>query len=80
MNFIATSLMLLGVLAFSQPEATNYPLVSSTTSLIRDATFMERSPSFTDLYLIQTPNKGRSILIYCTSSHCYRQRNLQLVV
>lgn len=51
--------------------------LAATTSLIRDATFMERSANYTDLYLIQTPNKGRSIIIYCNTSYCYRQRAQQ---
>lgn len=47
---------------------------------IRNATFMERSPNFTDLYLIQTSDKGRRILIYCNSVSCYKPRNQTTMV
>ncbi len=46
--------------------------------MIRSATFMERSPEFTDLYQIQTPDKGRQIVIFCNSSYCYRHRSQTL--
>lgn len=59
--------------AVPQNPLTGMPLIA--TGMIRSATFMERSPEFTDLYQIQTSDKGRQIFIYCNSSYCYRQRN-----
>lgn len=49
-------------------------VVWQVSGSIRNATFMERSPEFTDLYLIRTPDNGRQIVIYCNSSACYRLR------
>ncbi|MFK4753899.1 hypothetical protein [Oceanobacter antarcticus] len=49
-------------------------------SRILDATQMEYSPEFTDLYLIETLDKSRLIYIYCNSSSCYKVRGqLQFV-
>ncbi|MEN9464507.1 MAG: hypothetical protein RL217_688 [Pseudomonadota bacterium] len=59
------------------PATSATEFVATSTSLIRDATFMERSANYTDLYLIKTPNKGRSITVYCNTSYCYRQRAQQ---
>ena len=36
--------------------------------------FSERSPGFNDLYMIETPDKGRQIVIYCNPSYCYKLR------
>lgn len=47
---------------------------------IHNATFMERTPDFTDLYIIQTPDKGRQITIYCNSSHCYKRHGATVTV
>lgn len=47
---------------------------------IHNATFMERTPEFTDLYIIQTPDKGRQITIYCNSSHCYKRHGATVTV
>lgn len=47
---------------------------------IHNATFMERTPEFTDLYIIQTPDKGRQITIYCNSSHCYKRHGATATV
>lgn len=48
------------------------PLSLSLASMIRNATYIERTPEFTDLYMIQTRDKGRQIVIYCNSAFCYR--------
>lgn len=74
----AIPLLLLAALSLNggasgQPEA-------AVATMIRNATFMERSPDFTDLYLIRTPDKGRQILIYCNSAACYKQRSQTLPV
>ncbi len=53
------------------PKATQ--LMSA--SIIRDATVLEYTPDFTDLYIIQIQYKGKSVRIYCNSSSCYKQRN-----
>ena len=47
-------------------------------NLIRNATFLEVTPEFTDLYIIETQDKGREILIYCNTAYCYKYRG-QLV-
>lgn len=47
---------------------------------IQNATFMERTPDFTDLYIIQTPDKGRLITIYCNASHCYKRQGVNINV
>ena len=51
---------------------------ASVASMIRNATFLERTPEFTDLYIIKTWDKGRQIVIYCNSTYCYK-RNGQVV-
>ncbi|MAD45707.1 MAG: hypothetical protein CMI02_19515 [Oceanospirillaceae bacterium] len=50
------------------------------TNLIRNATFMEVTPEFTDLYIIETQDKGREIVIYCNSAYCYKHRGQAVVV
>ena len=41
--------------------------------LLESARFIERTPDFTDLYMIHTKDKGRKITIYCSASHCYKR-------
>lgn len=48
------------------------------TGMIRNAVFMDRSPEFTDLYLIRSADKTRKIVIYCNSAACYRLRTQTL--
>ena len=50
------------------------------TQQIHNATFLERTPEFTDLYIIQTPDKGRSITIYCNSAYCYKRMGETVMV
>ena len=57
--------------AAGQPQALERS--GDTAQLIRNATFMERTPEFTDLYIIHTHDKGRQIVIYCNASYCYKQ-------
>lgn len=45
---------------------------AAVASMIRNATFLERTPEFTDLYIIKTWDKGRQITIYCNSAYCYK--------
>lgn len=65
------------VIAGEQPESTGQQDVAS---LIRNATFLERTPEFTDLYIIKTWDKGRHIVIYCNSAYCYKQRGHKIMV
>lgn len=60
------------------PKVVSSDLQTQAAGMIRNATFMERSPEFTDLYLIRTPDNGRQIVIYCNSSACYRLRTQAL--
>ncbi len=53
---------------------------SSVASLIRNATFLEKTPEFTDLYIIQTSDKGRQIVIYCNSAYCYKRNGHMMMV
>jgi len=40
--------------------------------------FSELTPGFNDLYMIETPDKGRQIVIYCNPSYCYKLRGHHL--
>jgi hypothetical protein len=42
---------------------------------IYSAAFNDISPSFDDLYVIKTQDKGREIIIYCNATYCYKNRN-----
>jgi len=42
--------------------------------LFKSTTFSERTPGFNDLYMIETPDKGRHIVIYCNPTFCYKLR------
>ena len=44
----------------------------SHAQLLINTMFSERTPGFNDIYMIQTPDKGREILIYCNPSYCYK--------
>ncbi len=44
--------------------------------IIRDATQMEHSPEFTDLYLIETEDHFRQIHVYCNAGGCYKLRGV----
>jgi len=59
-----------------QPLITNYV----TADTIRDATRMEHSPDFTDLYLIESEDRFRQIQVYCNSGGCYKLRGATLSV
>ena len=65
------------------PEPDHTAASASASGLaqqIHNATFMERTPEFTDLYIIQTPDKGRLITIYCNASYCYKRRGVMVNV
>lgn len=42
--------------------------------LLKSTTFSELSPGFNDLYMIETADKGRQIVIYCNPTFCYKLR------
>lgn len=50
-----------------------------SASVVRDATVLESTPDFTDLYLIQIQYKGKPVQIYCNSTTCYKQRSESLL-
>lgn len=80
MKLILSSLMLAGsVLTGSEAlqSDASHGLISQQ---IHNATFMERTPDFTDLYIIQTPDKGRLITIYCNASYCYKRQGINVNV
>lgn len=68
---------MLVLLGFSY-AAKSQPAPIMSASVIRDATVLEYTPDFTDLYIIQIQYKGKSVRIYCNSSSCYKQRNKSL--
>lgn len=51
----------------------------TSLSVIRDATVLEYTPDFTDLYIIQIQYKGKPVRIYCNASSCYKQRSKSLL-
>ena len=54
------------------PDSSSHPLLAADT--IRDATRMEHSPDFTDLYLIESEDRFRQIQVYCNVGGCYKLR------
>ena len=54
------------------PDFSSHPLLAADT--IRDATRMEHSPDFTDLYLIESEDRFRQIQVYCNVGGCYKLR------
>ncbi len=80
MKLILGSLMLAGSM-LTEWEASQSDVSHSLISQqIHNATFMERTPEFTDLYIIQTPDKGRLITIYCNASYCYKRQGINVNV
>ncbi|MAY14653.1 MULTISPECIES: hypothetical protein [Thalassolituus] len=72
---------LLGLyLPAAELPAQNNHMQDAHASLIRNATFMEKTPEFTDLYIIQTSDKGRQIVIYCNSAYCYKRNGHMMTV
>lgn len=81
------NLSLIGVLLLSVvlPSSVNTALSTTTSSSfalgsIYDATFIETTPDFTDLYMIMTRDKARPVTIYCNVRSCYRQRHVAMWV
>ncbi|WP_221799014.1 hypothetical protein [Oceanobacter mangrovi] len=66
-------LMISLVTPMTQPQPQPSSLLANR---IMDATQMEYSPEFTDLYLIETADRFRSIQIYCNASSCYKVRGV----
>lgn len=80
-GFIAITMLLVSGGLLSAESGNGSPVAESgLTSLIRNAVFMERTPEFTDLYIIQTWDKGRQIVIYCNAAYCYKQHGHQATV
>lgn len=48
------------------------PLLAA--QVLKNTVFSERTPGFNDLYMIETPDKGRQIVIYCNPTFCYKLR------
>lgn len=47
-----------------------------TAHRVQDATRMEHSPDFNDLYLIEAHDRFRMIHIYCSVSSCQKNRSV----
>jgi hypothetical protein len=60
------------IVPFDLSKATLSRLLASQ---IYSAAFNDISPSFDDLYVIKTQDKGREIIIYCNATYCYKNRN-----
>lgn len=71
-------MLLMGVSGTSLVEPT--ATVPLNASLIHDATVLEYTPSYTDLYIIQIQYKGKALRIYCNTASCYKQRNQRFIV
>ena len=80
MKLIFSSLMLAGVVLSGTDTAQQTASNGLIAQQIHNATFMERTPDFTDLYIIQTPDKGRLITIYCNASYCYKRQGVNVNV
>ncbi|MFL0806765.1 MAG: hypothetical protein K6L60_05710 [Oceanobacter sp.] len=79
MSTLLTSLsFLLVVVLVTAPESNSTRLIAADT--IRDATRMEHSPDFTDLYLIESEDRFRQIHVYCNVGGCYKLRGATLSV
>lgn len=61
-----------------QSSITAADRVQWQTQTLRNTMFYEHSPGFNDLYMIQTPDKGRQVVIYCNPSYCYKFRGYHL--
>lgn len=70
-------ILLMTMLGLATAASPTTPLM--TASIIRDATVLEYTPDFTDLYIIEIQYKGKSVLIYCNSSACYKNRSKSLL-
>ncbi|MEK9711800.1 MAG: hypothetical protein VW258_04460 [Thalassolituus sp.] len=60
------------------PEALPVGTSNLQAQVLINTMFSERSPGFNDLYMIETPDKGRQIVIYCNPSYCYKLRGQTL--
>jgi len=57
-----------------QTEAQEGTQSNLYSQVLINTMFSERSPGFNDLYMIETPDKGRQVVIYCNPSYCYKLR------
>lgn len=48
------------------------------TQDLMNTKFLENTPDYDDLYLILTPDKVRTISVYCNPGYCYVLRNHKL--
>lgn len=80
MRTLLTSLTLLVVALVAVPESTNTQHFVIAADTIRDATRMEHSPDFTDLYLIESEDRFRQIHVYCNVGGCYKLRGATISV
>lgn len=74
----APYLLLILTLLLGLPDTAPASLLLSS-SFIRDATVLESTPNFTDLYIIHIHSKGKPVLIYCNLTTCYKQRSNSLI-
>lgn len=74
----AAAALALGSFAYQSSVAEGDQLVQWHTQILKNTMFSEHSPGFNDLYMIQTPDKGRQVVIYCNPSYCYKLRGHHL--
>jgi len=75
--FAATTALLAStaqVTSTLQTEAQEGTQSNLYSQVLINTMFSERSPGFNDLYMIETPDKGRQVVIYCNPSYCYKLR------
>jgi len=63
------------VLGSNDYQRNHYSESQLLASQIYSAAFNDVSPSFDDIYIIKTQDKGREIVIYCNTTYCYKNRN-----
>ncbi|MBE0482267.1 MAG: hypothetical protein IBX52_02095 [Bacterioplanes sp.] len=63
-----------------QSDATSISLEGLASGHIYNATFIDSSPDFTDLYIIMSGDRARPVTIYCNPRSCYRLRQLGMWV
>ena len=80
MKYLLSAIMALTLVAVSdQPAVHEYDRsVQWHAQVLKNTMFSEHTPGFNDLYMIETPDKGRQIVIYCNPSYCYKLRGHHL--
>lgn len=61
------------------PAITAAATTPMLASVVRDATLLEHTPNFTDLYIIRILHKRKPVRILCNASSCYKQRSQFLI-